>query len=57
MFDRLGRVLCAECTSQMKSIGTDDFEAAFECTNKDCGHTIRIALRPTPVSLDGHCSS
>lgn len=46
MFDRVGRVMCIECASDMKAVRTDDqHHVAFECINASCGHltTFRLA--------------
>jgi hypothetical protein len=37
MFDRLGRVICQECSSVMRSVDVAADRALFECSQ--CNHT------------------
>jgi hypothetical protein len=47
MFDRLGRVMCQECSSVMRSIDVAAGEALFQCCNEQCNHT-RVVRWPVP---------
>ena len=45
MFDRLGRVMCQECSSVMRSIDVAANRALFQCSK--CNH-MRVISWPMP---------
>jgi hypothetical protein len=45
MFDRLGRVMCQECSGVMRSIDVATDRALFQCSQ--CNHT-RVISWPAP---------
>ena len=48
MFDRLGRVVCVECSSSMAACDVAQGEALFLCTNPKCNHSIVITWPTYP---------
>lgn len=51
MFDRFGRIRCAECTANMKTTRYDDHEVEFSCENPICGHSVRMVVSSRPPPL------
>jgi hypothetical protein len=48
MFDRLGRVVCVECSSSMAACDVAQGEALFLCTNPKCNHSVVITWPTYP---------
>lgn len=53
MFDQVGRVMCIECASDMRTISSaEPQDIVFECRNQSCGHvmTLRLPHYPRPLA-------